>query len=159
MTELVYGYEYREDIRELFTEYTNMLVENDSFFKLYLDIQNYDDEILHLEKKYGEPHGRLYLLRVDGEAAGCIALRKLDDDSCEMKRLYVRPQYRGSGFGRLLAEKIISDAREIGYKHMLLDTLPFLREAIDMYKKLGFYEIECYNDSPIDSTIFLRLDL
>ena len=159
MDEIVYGYEYKNEIRELFTEYTDMLVENDSTFKAYLDIQNYDDEIEHLEHKYGLPEGRLYLLRRDGKSAGCIALRKLDNERCEMKRLYVRPEYRGEKLGELLVRKIIGDAREIGYKHMMLDTLPFLESAIRMYKKLGFYETDCYNDSPMDTTIFMRLDL
>lgn len=96
MDEIVYGYEYKNEIRELFTEYTDMLVENDSTFKAYLDIQNYDDEIGHLEHKYGLPDGRLYLLKRDGKSAGCIALRKLDSERCEMKRLYVRPAFRGT---------------------------------------------------------------
>ena len=159
MDEIVYGYEYKKDILELFTEYTNMLVEHDASFKVYLDIQNYDDEIEHLEHKYGLPEGRLYLLRRDGESAGCIALRKLDDERCEMKRLYVRPEYRGERLGEILVRKIIDDAREIGYKHMMLDTLPFLESAIHMYRKLGFYETDCYNDSPMDTTIFMQLDL
>ena len=159
MDEIVYGYEYKNDILELFTEYTNMLVENDSGFKIYLDIQNYDDEIEHLEHKYGLPEGRLYLLRRDGRSAGCIALRKLDDERCEMKRLYVRPEYRGEKLGEMLVRKIIDDARAIGYKHMMLDTLPFLQSAISVYKKLGFYETDCYNDSPMDTTIFMQLDL
>ena len=159
MDEIVYGYEYKKDILELFTEYTDMLAEHDASFKAYLNIQNYDDEIAHLEHKYGLPEGRLYLLRRDGKSAGCIALRKLDNERCEMKRLYVRPEYRGEKLGEVLARKIIGDARAIGYKHMMLDTLPFLESAIRMYKKLGFYETDCYNDSPMDTTIFMRLDL
>lgn len=159
MTELLYGYEYKEEIRALFTEYTNMLVENDSTFRQYLDIQNYDDEIEHLEHKYGLPDGRLYLLTVDGKAAGCGAIRKLDDDKCEMKRMYVRPEYRGNKYGELIMNKLIDDARETGYKHMLLDTLPFLKSAIAMYYKRGFYDIPCYNDSPMDTTIFMQFDL
>ena len=159
MDGIVYGYEYKNEIRELFTEYTDMLVENDSAFKAYLDIQNYDDEIEHLEHKYGLPEGRLYLLRRDGKSAGCIALRKLDNERCEMKRLYIRPEYQGEKLGERLVRKIINDAREIGYKHMMLDTLPFLESAIHIYKKLGFYETDCYNDSPMDTTIFMQLDL
>lgn len=159
MTELLYGYEYKEEIRALFTEYTNMLIENDSGFKAYLGIQNYDDEIEHLEHKYGLPDGRLYLLTVDGKAAGCGAIRKLDGDKCEMKRMYVRPEYRGNKYGELIMNKLIDDARETGYKHMLLDTLPFLKSAIAMYYKRGFYDIPCYNDSPMDTTIFMQFDL
>ena len=93
--EIVQGYEHIQKIGMLFSEYTNMLIENDSSFKKYLDIQHYDEEIKHLETKYGLPYGRLYLVYCDGEAAGCIGLRKIDEHNCEMKRLYVRPEFRG----------------------------------------------------------------
>ena len=143
----------------LFGEYTDMLVEGDPAFKAYLDLQNYDDELKHLEHKYGPPGGRLYLLREDGEAVGCIGLRRIDDESCELKRLYVRPAFRGRGLSRLLMDRILADARAIGYKTMLLDTLPFLQTALKLYKDYGFEEIERYNDSPMDSSIYLRLEL
>ena len=86
---------------------------------------------------------------------------KLDEEGqqCELKRLYVRPQFRGRKMGEKLLEVILKDAREIGYKAMLLDTLPFLKSAIKMYQKRGFYEIPCYNDSPMDTTIYMKLDL
>lgn len=93
------------------------------------------------------------------ELAGSIALRKLDDKTCEMKRLYVYPKFRGRGIARKLVEKIIADSREIGYSVMLLDTLPFLENAIRLYKSMGFYEIPCYNNSPMDNSIFLRYDI
>ena len=159
MDEIVYGYEYKNEIRELFTKYTDMLVENDSTFKAYLNIQHYDDEIGHLEHKYGLPDGRLYLLKRDGKSAGCIALRKLDSERCEMKRLYVRPAFRGHKIGDALVDRVLQDAKAIGYRHMLLDTLPFLESAIHMYRKRGFYEIPCYNDSPVETTIFMQYDL
>lgn len=157
--EIVKAYDRRDEVGELFSEYTDMLIEGDAKFKEYLLIQNYDDELLHLEKKYGEPDGRLYLAYCGGELAGCIGLRKIDSLNCEMKRLYVRPGFRKSGLGRTLAERIISEAKEIGYKYMLLDTLPFLESAIRLYKNLGFYEIDCYNNSPMDNSIYLKLDL
>lgn len=91
--------------------------------------------------------------------AGCIGLRKIDDQTCEMKRLYIRPEFRGKKLGNVLVEKIIADAREIGYSYMLLDTLPFLQSAIHIYKKFGFYEIESYNDSPMAASIYMKLDL
>ena len=91
--------------------------------------------------------------------AGCIALRKLDEQCSELKRLYVRPQFRGSRIGEALVHRVLSDAREIGYRHVLLDTLPFLRSAIGLYRRVGFYEIPCYNDSPMDNTIFMQYDL
>lgn len=157
--EIVQGYEHPQEIGMLFSEYTNMLIENDSSFKKYLDIQHYDEEIKHLETKYGLPYGRLYLAYCDGEAAGCIGLRKIDEHNCEMKRLYVRHEFRGKKIGEQLVRKIITDAKEIGYSYMLLDTLPFLENAILMYKKFGFYEIESYNDSPMCTSIYMKLDL
>ena len=150
---------HEEQIRELFAEYTNMLVTEDPSFQAYLDLQGYEEEIRHLEKKYGRPEGRLYLALSEGKAAGCIGLRKLDEERCEMKRFYVRPEYRGRGIGRRLVEMILADAREIGYRTMLLDTLPFMKSAMHLYDQVGFYEIGSYNDSPVETTIFLRKDL
>ena len=127
--------------------------------KKYLEIQNYDDELRHLEAKYGMPDGRLYLLYCDEQLAGCIGLRKIDDANCEMKRLYVRPEFRGRHLGDVLVEKIIEDAKEIGYSYVLLDTLPFLESAINLYENFGFYEIDSYNDSPMDTSIYMKLNL
>ena len=113
----------------------------------------------HLEEKYGPPRGRLYLARWGGETAGCIALRPLDEHRCEMKRLYVRPAFRNRGIARKLVDTILADARSIGYHEMLLDTLPFLTEAIAMYEGLGFVRTECYNDSPLADTVYMKLTL
>ena len=157
--ELKLGYDHIDEIKELFMEYTNMLIDGDPKFKQYLEIQNYDDELLHLEKKYGLPKGRLYLLYYHHEVAGCIALRTIDDRSCELKRLYIKPKFRGLGLGKYLVETIIQDAKEIGYQSILLDTLPFLQEAISLYKKYRFYEIPSYNNSPMDTSIYMKLDL
>ena len=140
------AYNALSDVRALFEAYTAMLVTHDPAFQIYLDIQHYAD-------------GRLYLARVDGRAAGCIALRRLDGERCEMKRLYVQPQYRGRGLARQLIRRITEDARQIGYRCMLLDTLPVLEDAVRLYRQLGFYEIPCYNDSPVESTLFFQLDL
>ena len=157
--ELIPAYDRAEEILSLFTEYTHMLVSHDPSFQIYLDIQHYADEIRDLQAKYGQPDGRLYLALWEGEAAGCIALRKLDEQRCEMKRLYVRPAFRGHRIGDALVDRIIRDAKAIGYRTMLLDTLPFLESAIHMYQKRGFYEIPCYNDSPVETTIFMQFDL
>lgn len=157
--EIIPAYDHPQEIGALFSEYTDMLIAGDSTFQNYLDLQHYDEETKHLEKKYGPPGGRLYLAYCGAEAAGCIGLRRIDARNCEMKRLYVRPQFRGNRLGEQLAGRIIADAREIGYSHMLLDTLPFLDAAISMYKKFGFYVIERYNDSPMDSAIYMKLDL
>ena len=135
------AYDFPEEIKLLFSEYTDILIEGDASFKKYLEIQNYDDELEHLEKKYGLPYGRLYLAYYNDEVAGCIGLKKINGKKCEMKRLYVRPKFRGKQIGEKLIEKIIKDAKEIGYSFMLLDTLPFSKSAINLYTKYGFYEI------------------
>lgn len=157
--ELKLAYNFKDEIGELFTEYTDMLLEGDPTFKKYLDIQNYDEEVENLEEKYGMPKGRLYIVYFDEQLAGCIGLRKIDNENCEMKRLYVRPEFRGNHIGNELVNRIIDDAKEIGYKFMLLDTFPFLENAIHMYKNFGFYEISSYNNSPMDSLIYMKLDL
>lgn len=157
--ELVPAYGFPKEIESLFSEYTTMLVEKDPAFGGYLKLQNYDEEILHLETKYGKPDGHLYLACCDGKPAGCIGLRKLDDKNCEMKRLFVRPEFREHHIGRLLVERILADAKEIGYDHIMLDTLPVLDSAIRMYKAYGFYEIPSYNNSPMEGLVYLKYDL
>lgn len=136
-----------------------MLIANDAEFKKYLAVQNYDEEIAHLKSKYGLPEGRLYVLFADGKSAGCIGLRKIDSKTCEMKRLYTVGMAWKKKLGETLVEKIIAEAREIGYSYMVRDTLPFLQNAIRLYKKIEFYEIESYNDSPLDTSIYMKLDL
>ena len=148
-----------QEIKELFTEYTQMMIENDDLIGQYLQQQNYDKELQHLELKYGNPWGRLYIAVCGDKVAGCIGLRKIDNETCEVKRLYVRPEFRGQRIGEIMLKQIISDAQQIGYKKALLDTLPFMHSAIHIYKKLGFYEVPQYNDSPIDYAIYMQLDL
>ena len=157
--EIVLAYAHTQEINTLFSEYTNMLIAKDSSFQNYLVLLNYYGELNHLEEKYGMPSGRLYLAYCNGEAAGCIGLKNIDEKNCEMKRLYVRPQFRENNIGKLLIQKIISDAKEIGYSYMLLDTLPFLEKAVHLYEKFGFYTIDCYNNSPMSTSIYMRLDL
>ena len=157
--ELVEAYTHKEEVKVLFNEYTQMLIDGDGNFKDYLGLQNYEHELENLEDKYGLPYGRLYLAFYDGVLAGCIALRKIDNENCEMKRLYVKPQFRGKKIASFLVKHIIEEARKIGYKHILLDTSPFLETAINMYKNYGFYEIESYNNSPMDNLIYLKYDL
>lgn len=157
--EIAPAYDYPQEVGTLFSEYTDMLIAGDSSFQQYLAIQHYDEEVKHLDEKYGMPYGRLYLAYCEEKLAGCIGLRKIDGKNSEMKRLYVRPQFRGKHIGDKLIQKIVEDAKEIGYSHMLLDTLPFLKSAIHLYKKYGFYEIESYNDSPMSTSIYMKLDL
>ena len=157
--EIVQAYNLKKEINELFTEYTDLLIEGDSTFKDYLAVQNYDEELAHLEIKYGHPYGRLYVAYYGEKLAGCVGLRKIDDKNCEMKRMYVRPEFRGKHIGDAMAKLVIADAKEIGYSHMLLDTFPFLKAAIQMYRGYGFYEIACYNDCPMTDVVYMKLDL
>ena len=157
--ELKLGYDTPEAVRELFAEYTHMLVAHDPYFQVYLDLQHYDAEVADPTQKYGLPDGRLYVAWCYGQRAGCFALRRLEGGRCELKRMFVRPAFRGGGIAGAMMLRMLDDARAIGYTAMLLDTLPFLTSAIRMYRALGFYDIPPYNDSPLDTTIFLRLDL
>ncbi len=157
--QIIPAYEHKEDIKLLFDEYTKILTAGDSKFIEYLSVQNYDEELNNLDVKYGTPFGRLYIMYCDGNLAGCIGLRKIDEVSCEMKRLYVRNKFRGNRLGEHLIKKIIVDAKDIGYSFMYLDTLPFLHSALHIYKKFGFYEIPCYNNSPMENSIYMKLDL
>lgn len=153
------GYEDREELEELFGEYMEMLLRQQPEFRDYLAVQHYDTELDQLREKYGPPGGRLYLARVDGTAAGCVALRRIDGECCELKRLYVRPSFRGHGLAGRLVDQVLSDARTIGYRAVLLDTFPFLEDAIRLYKKRGFQEVPSYNGTPMEQLIYLRLDL
>jgi GNAT superfamily N-acetyltransferase len=157
---IVSGLEHPEEIVALFSEYTQMLVEVEPSFAGYLEQQNYQHEIEDLPYKYGpQVGGVLHLALVDGKPVGCIGLRKLDDTRCEMKRLYVLLEYRKNKLGDRLVQHILQDARELGYKQMLLDTLPQLDSAIRLYQRHGFDFIPCYNDSPVESTLFMGKDL
>jgi putative acetyltransferase len=140
-------------IRDLFTEYARSLDFN-------LCFQNFDEELRRLPGEYAPPQGRLVLCLVDGRPAGCIALKPLGNGICEMKRLFVRPEFRARRLGLKLAEHIIQEARHIGYTAMRLDTIAGkMQRAIDLYHFLGFREIPAYYHNPIPDAVYLELEL
>jgi len=141
------------DVRTLFNEYAESL-------GFSLCFQSFEIELAQLPWEYAPPSGRLLLARSGGLAAGCVAMHKLEDGICEMKRLYARPQFRGTGLGRRLAEEIIAQARQIGYKHMRLDTVvSVMGRAVELYRALGFREIAPYRENPIPSALYMELEL
>jgi ribosomal protein S18 acetylase RimI-like enzyme len=139
--------------RELFKEY-------EAWLEVDLCFQSFEKEVAELPGKYALPEGRLLLATINGQVAGCAALRKIDDGICEIKRLFLRPQFREQGLGRQLAEAIIREAKQIGYERMRLDTLPpKMNNAIALYRSLGFKEIEPYYNNPVPGAKFMELDL
>jgi putative acetyltransferase len=144
--------EHLAAVRALFGEYTQ-------FLDVDLHFQGFEEELAGLPGKYGPPGGAL-LLAVDGpEACGCVALRPLEPGVCEMKRLYVRPSWRGRGLGRALAEAILREAAAKGYAAMRLDTLAKLQDAIRLYARLGFRRIGAYYPNPLPGVSYWEIDL
>ncbi len=142
-------------IRALFLEYARSLDFN-------LCFQSFDQEVAGLPGDYAPPSGRLLLAEIDGHPAGCVALHALrgTTDTCEMKRLYVRPEFRGHQLGLRLVNDVIAAARAIGYQRMRLDTVgPVMQHAVALYRRLGFREIPPYRENPQPGTLYMELEL
>jgi ribosomal protein S18 acetylase RimI-like enzyme len=140
------------EVHSLFEEYAASL-------GVDLCFQGFEQELGGLPGDYVRPHGRLLLASWNDEVAGCVALRKLEPNVCEMKRLYVRPAYRMHGVGRALALRVIEEAWEAGYERMRLDSLPSMKSALSLYRSLGFRDIAPYRHNPVEGTAFLELRL
>jgi ribosomal protein S18 acetylase RimI-like enzyme len=139
-------------IRRLFEEYWTSFGFTPCF-------QGFGDELAGLPGDYAPPGGRLALSTIGGEPAGCIAMRRLDEARCEMKRLYVRDQFRGAGLGRSLLRWLVEEARQAGYREIVCDTMPVMERAITMYARAGFEQTGPYAASPAPGAVFLRLQL
>jgi putative acetyltransferase len=140
------------DVRALFLEYEKTV-------GVDLCFQGFAAEVQGLPGEYAPPRGRLFIAHDRGEAAGCIALRPLDGNACEMKRLYVRPGFRSAGVGARLVERVIGEAQQLGYERMYLDTLPSMEAAQRLYERLGFKDVPPYRSNPVAEARFLALDL
>jgi carbonic anhydrase len=141
-----------EQVRGLFEEYWTSFGFTPCF-------QNFGEEVASLPGDYAPPGGRLALARIDGEPAGCAAMRRFDAGRCEAKRLYVRPQFRGCGLGRDLMHWLIAESRAAGYSEMLGDTMPVMAQALEMYRRMGFEQTGPYSSQPTAGAIYLRLKL
>lgn len=152
---LIIRVESQEDLKNidvLFNEYADSL-------GFDLDFQDFQKELDGLPGDYAPPEGCLLLAREGSQFIGCVALRKIDSKTCEMKRLYVRPDFRGKGIGRALSQRIIDEARRIGYNRMRLDTIPSMKQANALYRTFGFKKIKPYRYNPIKGALFMELTL
>jgi putative acetyltransferase len=139
-------------VRALFLEYQKGL-------GISLCFQNFDQELAQLPGDYVPPQGRLLLAHLDGEAVACVALHAFEGTRAEMKRLYVQPRARGHGIGRAMIERIVSDATAIGYREIVLDTLPMMTEAQHLYATFGFVDIPAYRPNPVEGVRYMGLRL
>lgn len=141
-----------QTIRDLFREY-------EAFLQVDLCFQRFEEELACLPGRYAPPQGSLLLASAAGHAAGCVAMRPIKEDICEMKRLYVRPPYLGQGWGKRLAQSVIERAKNAGYATMRLDTLEKLRPALSLYTGLGFHKCSPYYENPLAGVIYMERSL
>ena len=146
---IVDGTKHFEEVRQLIMEYTKFLNRD-------LTFQGIDDELKDLNKKYSPPEGRLLCAEIDNKVVGCVAYHKHNFERCEMKRLFVREEYRKFHVGQKLVEAILDYAKSDGYSEMVLDTVEPLKSAINLYKKFGFVEIESYYNNPMSDVIYMK---
>jgi len=149
MVNQAHSQEELRQVKLLFSEYASSL-------DFDLSFQNFDNELSNLPGEYSLPSGAILLAYYEGSAAGCVAMRRLAEDVCEMKRLYVRPAFRGKKIGKALSVAIIDEARKRGYSRMRLDTVPSMKEAIQLYRSLGFKETYPYRYNPRAGAMFLE---
>lgn len=142
-----------EQVRELFLEYEQAL-------GISLCFQGFDNELASLPGKYAPPSGRLLLGVYAGALAGCVALHALDPKIGEMKRLYLRPAFRGKGLGQAMVDAVVAESRAIGYRRLRLDTIePLMKDAVSMYRRMGFREIAPYCANPCQGALYMELDI
>lgn len=147
-----YSLEELEEVREIFIEYAN-------FLQVDLCFQNFEKELQTLHQVYFPPLGCIILAKDEKKVVGCIALKPIGEDICEMKRLYVKPAARGKALGKQLVEELIHFAKEAGYKTMKLDTITSLKDAIKLYRSKGFIETDAYVYNPLPEVLYLQLSL
>ena len=147
------------ETQEDYSEARVLLREYEAESEVDLCFQGFEEEVETLERAYGPPGGRFLILRSGEQTAGCVALEDSGGKICEMKRLYVRPEFRGKGLGRKCAEEVVQIAREMGYAALRLHTLPAMRAAVALYRSMGFTEIAPYDETPVEGVLFMELGL
>jgi carbonic anhydrase len=144
---------------EEYTTAAGLFKEYSEWLNIDLSFQHFDEELLSLKTMYGAPNGGIVLCKIENECIGCVGLRKINDDTAELKRMFIKPSYQKQGTGRTLLDKAIELARALNYKTIRLDTLNYMTAAINLYKKHGFYEIPAYYHNPNETAVYFEIKL